>query len=134
MREAAFAKQQPRVRAARRSVRSDTASALPVSVGGDFEKKIPWWGIYRKRATLLQSRGLPQRASGESPQLLSFGAKTNVTRYNSQNVYSYLLDTYAVVLLYAEDAEPNRKPVEPTAEGMAKCNEPHLRRQGECAI
>ena len=66
--------------------------------------------------------------------VLFFGAKTNVTRYNSQNVYSYLLDTYAVVLLYAEDAEPNREPVKPTAKGMAKCNEPHLRRLGACAI
>ena len=66
--------------------------------------------------------------------LLSFGAKTNVRQHNSQNVYSYLLDTYAVVLLYAEDAEPNREPVKPTAKGMAKCNEPHLRRLGACAI
>jgi hypothetical protein len=31
---AAFAQQQPRALAARRSVRSDTALALPVSVGG----------------------------------------------------------------------------------------------------
>ena len=52
---AAFAQQQPRARAARRSVRSDTALALPVSVGGDFEKKIPWWGFPRKPTTLQQA-------------------------------------------------------------------------------
>ncbi len=78
-------------------------------------------------------RGYPMAASAASTRLLFFGAKTNVRQHNSQNVYSYLLDTYAVVLLYAEDAEPNRKPVKPTAEGMAKCNEPHLRRLGACA-
>jgi hypothetical protein len=38
---------------------------------------------------------------------LFFGAKKNVTLYNSQNVYTYLVDTYAVVLLYADDAAPN---------------------------
>ena len=39
---------------------------------------------------------------------LSFGAKKNVRQNNSQNVYSYLLDASAVVLLYADDAAPNR--------------------------
>ena len=51
-----------------------------------------------------------KRSDGRScdvAALLFFGAKTNVMRYNSQNVCSYLLNTYAVVSLYAEDAAPN---------------------------
>ena len=53
-------------------------------------------------------RGYPMAAIAASTRLLFFGAKTNVRQHNSQNVCSYLLNTSAVVLLYAEDAAPNR--------------------------
>jgi len=42
------------------------------------------------------------------------GSRTNVRRHNTQNVCSYLLHTFAVVPLYAEDAEPPRKQAEAT--------------------
>lgn len=89
-----------------RSVRSATALAPPLSVGGDFEN-ILGWCIYGRADDIATDSGTPMAAAATSQQVLFFGSKKNVRQHNSQNVYSYLLDTYAVVLLYAEDAEPN---------------------------
>ena len=75
-------------------------------------------GVSSQANDMEAGRGSPQRASGASPQLLSFGAKTNVTRYNSQNVYSYLLDASAVVSFYAEDCRAELKRIEPTANDL----------------
>jgi len=63
--------------------------------------------IYGRAHDTARENGTPMACCQRFEALPSFGAKTNVTRYNSQNVCSYLLNTYAVVSLYAEDAAPN---------------------------
>ena len=74
MREAAFAKQQPRVRAARRSVRSDTALALPVSVGGILIKKSRG-GDYGRADNSDTDNGTPMACCQRVEALLSFGTQ-----------------------------------------------------------
>ncbi len=57
-----------------RSVRSVPAPALTFSVGGDFEKNLVV-GDFSQAKDMAAGRGFPQRASGGSPQLLSFGGE-----------------------------------------------------------
>jgi hypothetical protein len=64
-------------------------SANSFLLGGGILKKNPMVGVFSQANDMATGRGSPQRASGDSPQLLSFGAKTNVTRYNSRKHISY---------------------------------------------
>jgi hypothetical protein len=57
-----------------RSVRSETALAPTFLWGGDFEKN-PVEGVSSQAHSIATGRDNPQRASGASPQLLSFGGK-----------------------------------------------------------